>query len=191
METDYIQLSQEVNRCGAGTSWQVLMDDQLQVFLQIKHSENTWSYSVLQLWELLLWPVFDFVWHVESENQPLQHLSKETRTICPTTKLLLYIRTHSRKHPTWCPSKYDGGKNMCFQNTNKQTNNLHFQFEFTWTDFLVCSTKFLLSWSSLSPSLNFPGFDSTMSEPVKDPTDTGSGLMTLHVLSKQQQIGNK
>lgn len=43
------------------------------------------------------------------------------------------------------------------------------QVEVTWTDFLVRSTKSFLSWSSLSPSLNFPGFDSTMPEPVKDP----------------------
>lgn len=41
---------------------------------------------------------------------------------------------------------------------------------FTWTDFLVLSTKSFLSFSSVSPSRNFPGFDSTISEPVKETT---------------------
>lgn len=50
-----------------------------------------------------------------------------------------------------------------------ETGKKWIQVEVTWTDFLVRSTKSFLSWSSLSPSLNFPGFDSTMPEPVKDP----------------------
>lgn len=71
----------------------------------------------------------------------------------------------SKDWEIWHPSLWEWKHNMSLKEQ-------YVEVEFTWTDFLVRSTKSLLSWSSLSPSLNFPGFDSTMSEPVKEPTDT-------------------